>query len=81
MKISSVEVYKIDMPMKGFFRNARHNHNIQEGMVVHIKTDNGVDGIGDMEPSEGYTKLNRNDIAKAVEKKLSPILKGDIHDV
>ena len=77
MKISSVEVYKIDMPMKGFFRNARHNHNKQEGMVVHIKTDNGIDGIGDMEPSEGYTKLNRNDIAKAVEKKLSPILIGE----
>ncbi|MED5578725.1 MAG: enolase C-terminal domain-like protein [Nitrospinota bacterium] len=77
MKISSIDVYKIDMPMKGFFRNARHNHNIQEGMVVHVKTDNGLDGIGDIEPTEGYTKLNRNDIAEIVEKNLSPILIGE----
>ena len=77
MKISTIDVYKIDMPMRGFFRNARHNHNVQEGVVVHVKTDNGLDGIGDIEPSEGYTKLNRNEIAETVEKKLSPVLIGE----
>ena len=77
MKISTIDVYKIDMPMRGFFRNARHNNNVQEGVVVHVKTDNGLDGIGDIEPSEGYTKLNRNEIAETVEKKLSPVLIGE----
>ena len=77
MKISTIDVYKIDMPMRGFFRNARHNHNVQEGIVIHVKTDNGLDGIGDMEPTEGYTRLNRNDIAEAVQKKLCPVLIGE----
>ncbi len=76
MKVESIEVFRVDMPMRDFFKNANHNHNVQPSVVVRVTSDDGYSGIGDVEPVAGYSGLNRDDIADAVEQKLAPALIG-----
>ena len=76
MKVESVEVFRVDMPMRDFFKNANHNHNVQPSVVVRVTSDDGFTGIGDVEPVAGYSGLSRDDIADAVERKLAPALIG-----
>ncbi len=76
MRVSSVEVFRVDMPMRDYFKNANHNHNVQPCVVVRVTSDDGFEGIGDVEPVAGYSGLGRDDIADAVEEKLAPALLG-----
>ncbi|MBT6396356.1 MAG: hypothetical protein HOJ95_16795 [Nitrospinaceae bacterium] len=76
MKVSSVEVHRIDMPMKGFFKNATHNHNLQPGVLVRVRVDEGLDGLGDAEPLSGYSSAGRDETADAIENILVPALLG-----
>lgn len=76
MKIESVEIFRVDMPMRGFFRNARHNHNVQPAVVVRITSDDGWTGVGDVEPVAGYSGLGRDEIAETMEQRLAPALLG-----
>ena len=76
MKVSAVEVYRVDMPMKGFFKNANHNHDLQPGVLVRIRTDEGLEGIGDAEPMSGYSSAGRDETADAIEHVLGPALLG-----
>lgn len=76
MKVSSVEVHRVDMPMKGFFKNAIHNHNLQPGVVVRVRVDEGLEGIGDTEPFSGYSSAGRDETADAIENILAPALLG-----
>ncbi|MEK6709045.1 MAG: hypothetical protein AABZ64_00550 [Nitrospinota bacterium] len=36
MKVASVEVFRVDMPMRGFFKNAFHNHDLQPCCLVRL---------------------------------------------
>ena len=76
MKVESIEIFRVDMPMRDFFKNANHNHNVQPSVVVRVTSDDGFTGIGDVEPVAGYSGLSRDDIADAVEQKLAPALIG-----
>ncbi len=76
MKVSSVEAFRIDMPMKGFFKSAHHDHDLQPGLVVRVRTDEGLEGIGDVAPTSGYSSAGRDESAEAVERLLGPALLG-----
>lgn len=76
MKVSSVEAYRVDMPMKGFYKNASHNHNVQPCVLVRVRTDEGLEGFGDAEPFSGYSSAGRDESAEAIESVLGPALLG-----
>ena len=76
MKVESIEIFRVDMPMRDFFKNANHNHNVQPAVVVRVTSDDGFSGIGDVEPVAGYSGLGRDDIAEVMETKLAPALIG-----
>lgn len=78
MKVSSVEVHCVDMPMKGFFKSAHHDHDLQPCLVVRVHTDEGLEGIGDVEPTSGYSAVGRDESAEAIEHIFAPaILRAD----
>ncbi|MBI3126583.1 MAG: dipeptide epimerase [Candidatus Tectomicrobia bacterium] len=76
MKVASVEVFRVDMPMRGFFRNAFHNHDVQPCCLVRLRTDDGFEGVGDAEPFKGYSSGGRDETAEAIERRLGPALLG-----
>lgn len=76
MRVASVEVFRVDMPMRGFFRNAFHNHNVQPCCLVRLRTDDGFEGVGDVEPFRGYSSGGRDETAEAIERRLGPALLG-----
>ena len=76
MKVESIEIFRVDMPMRGYFRNANHNHNVQPAVVVRATSDDGFAGVGDVEPVAGYSGLGRDEVAEAIEAKLAPALIG-----
>jgi muconate cycloisomerase len=76
MRVASVEVFRVDMPMRGFFRNAFHNHNVQPCCLVRLRTDDGFEGVGDVEPFRGYSSGGRDETAEAIERVLGPALLG-----
>ena len=76
MKVESIEIFRVDMPMRDFFKNANHNHNVQPAIVVRVTSDDGFSGIGDVEPVAGYSGLGSDEIADAMEQKLAPALIG-----
>ncbi len=76
MKVASVEVFRVDMPMRGFFKNAFHNHNVQPCALVRVRTDDGFVGMGDVEPLRGYSSGGRDETAEAIERALGPALLG-----
>ena len=69
MKVESIEIFRVDMPMRDFFKNANHNHNVQPAIVVRVTADDGFSGIGDVEPVAGYSGLGSDEIADAMEQK------------
>lgn len=76
MKVSSVEAHRVDMPMKGYFKNASHNHNVQPCVLVRVRTDEGLEGFGDVEPFRGNSSAGRDESADAIEGVLGPALLG-----
>ncbi len=76
MKVESIEIFRVDVPMRGYFRNARHNHNVQPAVVARATSDDGWTGIGDVEPVAGYSGLGRDETAEAMEAALAPALLG-----
>jgi len=76
MKVASVEVFRLDMPMKGRFRNAQHDHDVQPCILVRVRSDDGAEGVGDVEPVPGYSAVGRDEIADVMERRLAPALLG-----
>jgi muconate cycloisomerase len=76
LKVASVETYRVDMPMKGFFKSAHHDHDLQAGVLVRVRTDDGLEGIGDVEPTSGYSKTGRDETAAVIETTLGPAILG-----
>lgn len=76
MKVASVETYRVDMPMKRFYKNANHNHNLQPCVLVRVCTDEGLEGIGDVAPLSGYSSADRDGTAEAIQTTLGPALLG-----
>ncbi|MEE9273852.1 MAG: hypothetical protein V3V62_00905, partial [bacterium] len=76
MKVASVETYRVDMPMKGFYKNARHDHDLQPCVLVRVRTDDGLEGMCDVEPFSGYSSAGRDGTADAIENVLGPALLG-----
>ncbi len=76
MKVASVETYRLDMPMKGYYKNANHNHNLQPCVLVRVRTDDGLEGIGDVSPVGGYSRTGPDETAAAVETTFGPALLG-----
>ncbi|MEE9276123.1 MAG: enolase C-terminal domain-like protein [bacterium] len=76
MKVVSVEVFRVDIPMKGVFESAHHAHDLQPCLLVRVGTNEGLRGTGDVEPLQGYSFGGRDETGDAIEGVLGPALIG-----
>ena len=76
MKIERVEVFGVAVPLVGEYRNAYRSKSVQKSAVVRITASGGAVGLGNIDPSPGYSKETIEDSLRALETKLAPMALG-----
>ena len=75
MKITRIDIHPLQIPLKGVFRNAHDTKTRQESIVVCVRTDEGVTGLGNVDPDPGHSEESFGETLKAV-RTLAPVLSG-----
>jgi L-alanine-DL-glutamate epimerase-like enolase superfamily enzyme len=78
MKVVSIEPALVEVPLRGAFRNAHTVKSVLRSVVVRVGTDAGCDGIGNVDPTPGYSEITAEDIVRVIRERLWPALCG--HD-
>jgi muconate cycloisomerase len=76
MRIASVEVIPVAVPLKGGFKNAHAVKTVQHSIVTRIETDAGLAGYGNVDPSPGYSEMTPAEVASALRESLIPAVMG-----
>ena len=85
MKIERVEVFGVAVPLVGEYRNAYLSKTVQKSAIVRITASGGVTGLGNIDPTPGYSREQTPDHLEVLRTKLAPLLIGmdpaNIHGV
>lgn len=77
MKITQVEVFRVKIPSKGDYRMARGVHDAMRSVVVRIRTDAGITGVGEAHQGvEGYSSETLGTMAAVIREVYGPLLIG-----
>jgi L-alanine-DL-glutamate epimerase-like enolase superfamily enzyme len=76
MKITSLDTWLVEIPLRGAFRNAHTSKSVQRSVVVRVRTDAGLEGAGNVDPSPGYSEATPEEIRSAIRDRLAPVLVG-----
>lgn len=76
MKIERVEVFGVAVPLIGEYKNAYLSKTVQKSVVVRITASGGVTGLGNIDPTPGYSKEQTTDHLEVLKTKLAPLLIG-----
>ena len=75
--ITKVEVFGVGVPLVGGgFKNAYVTKTIQKSAVIRITDDEGCQGLGNIDPSPGYSAETIEDSLKALKEVLAPLVIG-----
>ncbi len=75
MKITRIDIHPLQIPLKGVFRNAHDAKTRQDSIVVRVGTDEGITGLGNVDPDPGHSEESFGETLKAV-RTLAPELGG-----
>ena len=76
MKIERVEVFGVAIPLIGEYKNAYLSKTVQKSAIVRITATGGVVGLGNIDPTPGYSKEQVTDHLDVLRSKLAPMLIG-----
>ena len=76
MKIERVEVFGVAVPLIGEYKNAYRSKSIQKSAIVRITASDGAVGLGNIDPSPGYSKETIEDSLRVLETRLAPLVAG-----
>ena len=76
VKITGIETWLVGIPLRGAFRNAHTVKSVQRSVVVRVRTDAGLEGAGNVDPSPGYSEATPEEIRSAIRDRLAPALIG-----
>jgi L-alanine-DL-glutamate epimerase-like enolase superfamily enzyme len=76
MKIANIDTWMVDIPLRGAFRNAHTSKSVQRSVVVRARTDSGLEGVGNVDPSPGYSDATPDEIRSTIRERLTPALIG-----
>jgi L-alanine-DL-glutamate epimerase-like enolase superfamily enzyme len=76
MKIERVEVFGVAVPLVGEYKNAYLTKSVQKSAVVRITATGGVTGLGNIDPTPGYSKEQTADHLEVLRTKFAPVLVG-----
>ncbi len=75
MKIEKVEVFGVAVPLVGEYKNTYLSKTVQKSAIVRI-TAGGLSGLGNIDPTPGYSKEQTPDHLEVLRSKLAPLLVG-----
>ena len=85
MKIERIEVFGVAVPLVGEYKNAYLSKTVQKSAIVRVTATGGVIGLGNIDPTPGYSKEQTADHLEVLRTKLAPLLIGmdpaNIHGV
>ena len=76
MKIERVEIFGVAVPLIGEYKNAYLSKTVQKSAVVRITASGGVTGLGNIDPTPGYSKEQTVDHLRVLETTIAPRLIG-----
>jgi L-Ala-D/L-Glu epimerase len=76
MKIERVEVFGVAVPLVGEYKNAYLSKTMQKSAVVRITATGGVVGLGNIDPTPGYSKEQVTDHLEMLRSTFAPMLVG-----
>lgn len=76
MKIERVEVFGVAVPLIGEYKNAYLSKTVQKSAIVRITAGGGVSGLGNIDPTPGYSKEQTPEHLEVLRGKLAPLLIG-----
>lgn len=77
LPIKRVEVFGVAVPLVGpGFRNAYINKTVQKSAIVRITAEDGSVGLGNIDPSPGYSVETIDQSLAAMRGHLAPVLVG-----
>ncbi|GKV57219.1 dipeptide epimerase [Sporosarcina sp. NCCP-2222] len=77
MKITSVEVYAIRLPLHDPFIVSYHTYKDMPSIVVKLQTDNGLVGFGEGTPDEHVTGETWESVFAVLSKTLAAVILGE----
>jgi L-alanine-DL-glutamate epimerase-like enolase superfamily enzyme len=73
-----VEIFGVDVPLVGpGFKNAYLTKKKQRSALVRLTADDGAVGLGNIDPSPGYSTETVEENLDALARKLAPIVRGE----
>jgi muconate cycloisomerase len=76
MKIEKVEVFGVAVPLVGEYKNAYLTKSVQKSVVVRITASGGMTGLGNIDPTPGYSKEQTPDHLEVLRGTFAPLLLG-----
>ena len=76
MKITAIDVGVIVVPLKGTYATAHGSLGVQRSVMARIRTDEGLAGWGNVDPTPGYSEMGVEEVVSAVKETLGPALLG-----
>jgi L-Ala-D/L-Glu epimerase len=76
LKIERVEVFGVAVPLIGEYKNAYRSKSVQKSAIVRITASDGTVGLGNIDPSPGYSKETIEASLMVLETKLAPLAAG-----
>ena len=76
LRIERVEVFGVAVPLIGEYKNAYRAKTVQKSAIVRVTADDGSVGLGNIDPSPGYSKETIEDNLRVLESKLAPAVVG-----
>ena len=76
LKIERVEVFGVAVPLVGEYKNAYRSKSIQKSAIVRITATGGAVGLGNIDPSPGYSKETIEDSLHVLQTRLAPLAMG-----
>lgn len=76
MKIKSVDVFAVDLPLAGEHRNAHARYSVSEDVYVRVETRDGARGYGATAPKYYITGETQDTAIAVLKKRLIPAVLG-----
>src|SRR5882724_10986947 len=77
MRVATVTPILVDVPLVSAVRGVHGTTAVQRSVLVHVTTDDGVEGWGNVDPTPGYSLVSAIDIHDAVARLAPTLIGGD----
>ena len=76
MKITAIDVGVVAVPLKGTYATAHGSLGVQRSVLARVRTDDGLVGWGNVDPTPGYSEMNVEEIVSTARESLGSALLG-----